>query len=143
MRYLLIILFFVSGCISQADIDYQLSRCPQFVQDNVGTIEYRPVSIPSLLLMNGATHKPTGKILLFALADEHTILHEIGHSVYFKTPHARFDADFRARRGFISVWAIGHYEAIAEAFVEGMKGRSNPKIDCAMRFFNGEYYENR
>lgn len=131
----------VSGCISQQIISEELARCPQFVQNNVGDIEYRPISIPSLLLMSGATHKPTGRVLLFALANRHAIFHEIGHSIYFRVPHDEFDRDFRKARGFVSIWSIGHYEKVAEAFVEGMKGRRNGKIDCAMRFFRGTYNE--
>ena len=144
MKPLLLTILFLTiclsqGCINQFDIDSQLARCPQFVRDEVGEISYKPLHPASFLLLSGATHKPTGRVLLFAMADKHTILHEIAHSVYFRTPHVDFKADFKASKGFISIFAIGHAEAVAEAFVEGMKGRSNPRIDCAMEFFEGRY----
>ena len=133
MRYLLLLL--LSGCMSQAKIDSIVATCPQYVQDNVGDIRYMPVSWGTVMLISGVTDKHTGEIWLTAWAGKHTVLHEIGHSVYFRTPHAAFDAEFRVNRGFVSFWSLNHPEAVAEAFYEGMKGGSNPRIDCAMNFF--------
>ncbi len=142
MKKLLLILLFLitlysSGCMSEAKIDSVLSTCPQYVRDNVGEIKYMPISWGTAMLMSGVTDKRTGEIWLAAWADEHTILHEAGHSVYFRTPHSDFDAEFRKKRGFVSVWSLNYDETVAEAFYGGMIGRSNPKIDCAMRFFRG------
>jgi len=129
----------MSGCVSQTTIDEQVARCPQFVQNNVGEIKYMPASWGTAMLISGVTDKHTGEIWLTAWADKHTILHEIGHSVYFRVPNEEFTKEFRKQDGFVSIWSIGIYEEIAEAFYEGMQGRSNPKINCAMKFFNGEF----
>jgi hypothetical protein len=140
MKYLLLlVLLFTSGCMSEAYISEQVARCPQFVRDNVGEIKYMPVSWGTVMGISGVTDKTTGEIWLTAWADKHTILHEIGHSVYFRVPNEEFTEEFRKQDGFVSIWSMGLYEEIAEAFYEGMQGRSNPKIDCAMEFFNGNF----
>ena len=139
MRYLLLVLIFMSGCVSQTIIDEQVARCPQFVQNNVGEIKYMPLSWGTAMGISGVTDKHTGEIWLTAWADKHTILHEIGHSVYFRVPNEEFTKEFRKQDGFVSIWSIGIYEEIAEAFYEAMQGRSSPKINCAMKFFNGKF----
>ena len=123
--------------MSESKIDRTIARCPKFVQDNVGDIKYLPISWGTAMLISGVTNKHSGEIWLTAWVNEHTLLHEIAHSVYFRTPHTRFDELFREKSGFVSIWGLSHTEAVAEAFIEGMKGRSNPKIDCAMKFFRG------
>ena len=138
MKYLWLITLLISGCLSQSQITSTLSECPQNVQDNVGDIYYLPWSWGTVMLMSGVTDVNTGEIWLTAWADEDTVLHEAAHSVYIRTPHDEFLAEFKQKQGFVSIWSIGVQEEIAEAFVEGMKGRSNPKIDLAMQFFEGK-----
>ena len=140
MKLFLISLCFLAGCMPP--IEGVLQECPGYVQENVGEIRYMPVSWGTVMLMSGVTNKRTGEIWLTALADRHTLLHEVAHSVYFRVQHDEFDRQFRREKDWISIWAIGHNETVAEAFVEGMKGRRNPKIDCAMRFFNGNKQDN-
>jgi len=139
LRFLLLGLIFFSGCMSQSTIDQQLALCPQYVQENVGDIKYMPISWGTLMFISGVTDKNTGEIWLTAWANKHALLHEIGHSVYFRVSNEEFTKEFKKKSGFVSIWSIGHYEEIAECFVEGMNGRSNPKIDLAMEFFNGKF----
>jgi len=136
-----LILIFLSGCMSQKVIDEQLALCPQYVQDNVGVIIYKPNSWGTAMLISGATDIHTGEIWLTVWADKHALLHEIAHSVYFRVPNQTFTEEFCRQSGFVSIWSVGLQEEIAEAFVEGMKGRSNPKIDCAIDFFRGKFFE--
>ncbi len=138
---ILLTILVCSGCLSQSKIDRILATCPEFVQQNVGEIKYLPVSWGTVMLMSGVTDKYTGEIWLTAWANEHALLHEIAHSVYFRTNHEAFSEVFRSKRGFISIWALNHTEAVAEAFVEGVGGKTNPKINCAMDFFMGKRFD--
>ncbi len=84
-----LILCLLAGCLSEQKIQRVLDSCPDHVQKNVGEIKYKPVSWGTAMLMHGVTDKKTGEIWLTALANEHTLLHEIGHSVHFRASPER------------------------------------------------------
>lgn len=134
----LLLLVFVSGCMSEAKIERIVATCPQYVQDNVGEIKYMPISWGTAMGFGGVTDKYTGEIWLTLWANEWMVLHEVAHSVHIRTPHRVFDRQFKEAKGFISLYALNHAEAVAEAFVEGMGGRTNEKIDLTMKFMRGE-----
>lgn len=131
IKYVLLLLL-LSGCMTQTRIDRALSKCPQLVQNRVG--DFR-VGLFSMAFGDG-----TATIGFWD--NEHGVWHEAGHiAYYFIPPPDEYIKEFKEAAGFISWYAQFNNieEQFAEAFTEGMKGRSNPKIEMAMKFFDGEF----
>ena len=161
---LCVFVIFMQGCLSRAMIDEQLALCPEFVQNNVGEIKYMPISWGTAMGISGVTDKKTGEIWLTAWAGEHTLMHEIGHSVYFRAEDAeQFYSDFSQMskpksqnnlvlfavpmagylpyKDFRNLYSSTNiYEDMAECFVAGMRGEKgseafNKKVDRVMEFY--------
>jgi len=155
---------FLPGCMTQQKIQDVLQSCSEYVQQNVGEIKYHPVSWGTVMGIGGVTDKKTGEIWLTAWADEHILLHEVAHSVYFRAENTeQFYNDFSQMstpksynnlvlfavpmagllpsKDFRNLYAsISIYEDMAECFVAGMNGEKgsetfNKKVDRVMEFY--------
>lgn len=91
IKYLVILLLFVSGCLSREAIDQEISKLPIYMQENIGEVKYQPLSFNGISWLGRTTLDMEGTVYLYGLADKQVLRHELFHSFETRMKYTRFD----------------------------------------------------